>query len=98
MSKWIVDVHGELEGDYELIGKYEEPKTGMTLREFRRNFIDGPTNVIIEIQYFGQLMLTEFQHIHESLLDRKVVEVTAGDCQFSDTTENYLIVVLEDED
>lgn len=28
MSKWIVDIHGEIEGDYEIIEKYEEPKTG----------------------------------------------------------------------
>ncbi len=25
MSKWIVDIHGDIEGDYELIKKYEEP-------------------------------------------------------------------------
>lgn len=24
MSKWVIDIHGELEGDYELIKKYEE--------------------------------------------------------------------------
>lgn len=28
MSKWIVDIHGDIEGDYELIEKYKEPKTG----------------------------------------------------------------------
>ena len=70
----------------------------MTLREFEKNFIDGPNNVIIEIQRFGQLMLTEFQLIHKSLLDRKVVEVTVGCCDFSDNDEKYLIVVLEDEE
>lgn len=26
MSKWVVDIHGDIEGDYELIKKYEEPK------------------------------------------------------------------------
>ena len=24
MSKWVIDIHGELEGDYDLIKKYEE--------------------------------------------------------------------------
>lgn len=24
MSKWVVDIHGEIEGDYEIIKKYEE--------------------------------------------------------------------------
>lgn len=24
MSKYIVDIHGEIEGDYEIVGKYEE--------------------------------------------------------------------------
>lgn len=28
MSKWIVDIHGDIEGDYDLIAKYTEPKTG----------------------------------------------------------------------
>jgi hypothetical protein len=27
MSKWVVDIHGDIEGDYEIIKKYEEPKT-----------------------------------------------------------------------
>ena len=27
MSKYIVDIHGDIEGDYEIIKKYEEPKT-----------------------------------------------------------------------
>lgn len=28
MSKWIVDIHGDIYGDYEIIEKYKEPKTG----------------------------------------------------------------------
>ena len=28
MSLYIVDIHGELEGDYDIVKKYEEPKTG----------------------------------------------------------------------
>ncbi len=28
MSKWIVDIHGDIEGDYKIIGEYAEPKTG----------------------------------------------------------------------
>lgn len=28
MSKWIVDIHGDIEGDYEIIKEYEEPKIG----------------------------------------------------------------------
>ena len=27
MSKWVVDIHGDIEGDYEIIKKYEGPKT-----------------------------------------------------------------------
>lgn len=30
MSKWIVDIHGDIEGDYELIKKYEEPQETVT--------------------------------------------------------------------
>lgn len=28
MSKWIVNIHGDIEGDYEIIKEYEEPKSG----------------------------------------------------------------------
>lgn len=28
MSKWVVDIHGDIEGDYEIIKEYAEPKTG----------------------------------------------------------------------
>ena len=28
MSKWVVDIHGDIEGDYEIIEEYKEPKTG----------------------------------------------------------------------
>lgn len=28
MSLYVVNIHGEIEGDYEIVGKYEEPKTG----------------------------------------------------------------------
>lgn len=27
MSKYIVDIHGDIEGDYDIIKKYEEPKS-----------------------------------------------------------------------
>lgn len=27
MSKYIVDIHGEIEGDYEIVRKYEEPES-----------------------------------------------------------------------
>lgn len=32
MSKWVVDIHGDIEGDYEIIKKYEEPKMGRWIR------------------------------------------------------------------
>lgn len=32
MSLYIVDIHGSIEGDYEIIRKYDEPKTGKWLR------------------------------------------------------------------
>ena len=28
MSRWVIDIHGNIEGDYEIIKRYEEPKTG----------------------------------------------------------------------
>lgn len=28
MSLYIVNIHGDIEGDYEIVRKYEEPKTG----------------------------------------------------------------------
>lgn len=28
MSKWVVDIHGDIEGDYEIIKEYKEPNMG----------------------------------------------------------------------
>ena len=28
MSLYIVDIHGDIEGDYEIVRKYEEPRKG----------------------------------------------------------------------
>ena len=28
MSKWIVNIHGDIEGDYEIIEEYKEPQAG----------------------------------------------------------------------
>ena len=35
MSKWLVDIHGNIEGDYEIVKKYEEKdlKTGQWLHD-----------------------------------------------------------------
>jgi len=33
MSKYIVDIHGDIEGDYEIIKEYEEPKTGQWIEK-----------------------------------------------------------------
>lgn len=32
MGLCIVDIHGEIEGDYDIIGKYEKPKIGHLVR------------------------------------------------------------------
>ena len=32
--KWIVDIKGEIEGDYELIGKYEERPQGEWIEDY----------------------------------------------------------------
>ena len=49
MSKWIVDIHGDIEGDYEIIKKYEEPKTDILDKirgEIRKEMIEsGKSNV-----------------------------------------------------
>ena len=39
MSLYIVDIHGDIEGDYELIKKYEEPKINV-LDEIRAEIAD----------------------------------------------------------
>lgn len=43
MSKWVVDIHGDIEGDYELIKKYDESKTDLLNKiraEIEQTFID----------------------------------------------------------
>lgn len=41
MSKWVVDIHGEIEGDYELIEKYEESNTDAISRQAVLEYIEG---------------------------------------------------------
>ena len=33
MSRWIVDIHGDIEGDYDLVRKYEEPNKWIPVSE-----------------------------------------------------------------
>ena len=44
MSKWVVDIHEDIEGDYEIIKKYEEPKTDVldNIRAEIETFIKNP--------------------------------------------------------
>lgn len=42
MSKWIVDIHGDIEGDYEIIEEYKEPETGQwKAKTFHELFCDN---------------------------------------------------------
>lgn len=34
MSKWIVDIHGDIEGDYEIIKRYEETNIKLYLDQY----------------------------------------------------------------
>lgn len=46
MSKWVVDIHGDIEGDYEIIKKYEDPKTGHWITKIKSDLRGDmwPTN------------------------------------------------------
>ena len=48
--KYIVDIKGEIEGDYEIIGKYEERPQGdcqnCDFRKFSETFINGIVGVM----------------------------------------------------
>lgn len=56
MSKYIVDIHGDIEGDYEIIGKYEEPKVGHWVEDgIKRNFLDTDIRRGVEMKrYLGK--------------------------------------------
>lgn len=41
MSKWVVDIHGDIEGDYEIIKEYEEPKTGHWISHYDEDAKEG---------------------------------------------------------
>lgn len=41
MSKWIVDIHGDIEGDYEILEEYKEPKTGRWIPTGYDGYADG---------------------------------------------------------
>lgn len=46
MSKWVVDIHGDIEGDYEIIKEYEEPNTDV-LDKIRAEIEELPTKTRI---------------------------------------------------
>lgn len=52
MSKYIVDIHGDIEGDYEIIKKYEEPKTDV-LDKIRAEIED---TLYVDSLIFGELI------------------------------------------
>lgn len=55
MSKWIVDIHGNIEGDYEIIKKYEEPKIGHwieTAEEYYKAVNEKGGGVNEDTEYF----------------------------------------------
>ena len=41
MSKWVVDIHGDIEGDYDIIKKYDESKAESVLDEIEKE-INSP--------------------------------------------------------
>lgn len=41
MGKYIVDIHGEIEGDYDIIGEYKEPSDSISV------FSSNPDSVLI---------------------------------------------------
>lgn len=40
--KYIVDIHGEIEGDYDIIKKYDDPKTGKWIDYSDEGYIECP--------------------------------------------------------
>ena len=39
MSLYVVDIHGDIEGDYEIIRKYEEPRKGHWIEHVRNGLV-----------------------------------------------------------
>lgn len=52
MSKWVVDIHGDIEGDYEIVEKYEGPTTDV-LDEIRAEIMD---TLYVDSLIFGELI------------------------------------------
>ena len=40
--KYIVDIHGEIEGDYDIIKKYDDPNTGKWLDYSDEGYVECP--------------------------------------------------------
>lgn len=68
MSKWVVDIHGEIEGDYELIKKYEEPKAEWIPCGERLPISDEECHTFLVTDSKGNVIISEF---YLSLMDRK---------------------------
>ncbi len=48
MSKWLVDIHGEIEGDYELICKAEDTISLDRVKQFRNEIVNMNSIAIIQ--------------------------------------------------
>lgn len=59
MSKWIVNIHGDIEGDYEIIKEYEEPKTGHWIEEKSKVYKCSNCGRYA-LEWGGQLMMSRY--------------------------------------
>lgn len=79
MSRWIVDIHGDIEGDYDLVRKYEEPNKWIPL-------IRRPMTEEEREEYEGMTGITETMILNCPLPeDGEEVLVSYGDYVCIDT-------------
>lgn len=60
LSKWVVDIHRDIEGDCEIIKKYEEPKVDVL-------------DKIYAYQQKTKLLIEELRKFREGITDEKVL-------------------------
>ena len=93
MSKWVIDIHGELEGDYDLIKKYEEqtieaiPKADYETR-LKADMVTMLEELNLEIDEMFARRIDYTVDKIQDLIQQKINALKENDNGFNEKTSN----------
>lgn len=91
MGLYIVNIHGDIEGDYEIIKKYEEPKTNKELRFFISQYLDGNIEIECKHMHYAYDDRFNFDDFPKEELIEKMAEIQEH-CEAEGMTAKFVIL------